>query len=276
MYASDSLVFFQQLQTQYKPVYDVDTVIEYPEYETTLPLPMPVTSHLEFQTTQSLKGESRNVSDFDWMTIVLLLAYLIMAFARYNFPKRVNQLVESVFVKRSRTHLHREGNPFNEQVALALGLIYLLTSSLLIFVLLERYHWLPVELVRSELLYIFIVIINAAFWLLKAIANRLLAHIFKTYEATSNYLLNNLLFSFVLGIFLLITLPFVIYIESDLILNLVAGSVVVLLFYKVIRGILIGLSIARFPAFYLFLYLCMLEVAPLLLLAKVFITYTNI
>ena len=38
--------------------------------------------------------------------------------------------------------------------------------------------------------------------------------------------------------------------------------------YCLVRGILIGISYQRFSPFYLFVYLCALEIAPLLVLIK--------
>jgi hypothetical protein len=263
------------LKSKYEPAYK-DTVTVFPEYAVTLPGPVPVTTHFEVRSPRPDTGIKRLENDYDWIAIVLVAGYLLLAFAKYNFPRRLNQLLKACFVPRAVAHLYREGNPFNEQISLALGLIYLLTSSLLIYVAVETFGSLPSDLIDSKWLYFAILAFNTIYWIIKALGNKMLAHIFKTYEATGNYLLNNLLFNLTLGLLLLIALPFVVYTGSIILLKITLVFTALMLFYKVLRGILVGLTIARFPLFYLFLYICTLEVAPLLIAAKLFIAYSGI
>jgi len=215
-------------------------------------------------------GDPRNPDSQDWIALVLLVSVAIFAFARYNFGRRMGQLLKACFLPRAVAHLYREGNPFNEQVTLALGAIYLLTSSLFIFVVLDYFNWLPTGLVDDEWIYVTILGANSVYWLLKAAANRMLAHIFKTYDATGSYLLNNLLFNLTLGLLLLLLLPFMVYTGSEFIIKAGLYLAAALLVYKVFRGIMVGISITRFPLFYLFLYITALELAPILLIVKYF------
>ena len=53
------------------------------------------------------------------------------------------------------------------------------------------------------------------------------------------------------------------------VINTVMVILAVMLCYRLFRAILIWLSIHRASVFYLFLYLCAFEVAPLLLIRKV-------
>jgi hypothetical protein len=263
------------LKSNYEPAYK-DTVTVFPEYVVTLPGPVPVTTHFEVKSQRPDAGVKRLSHDYDWIAIVLLAGYLLLAFAKYNFPKRLTQLLKACFVPRAVAHLYREGNPFNEQISLALGLIYLLSSSLLIYVAIEGLDLLPSDHIESLGLYFVILIFNTLYWALKASVIKILAHIFRTHEATGNYLLNNLLFNLTLGLLLLIALPFVVYTGYIILLKITLVITALLLIYKVIRGILVGLGIARFPLFYLFLYICTLEVAPLLIAAKLFMAYSGI
>lgn len=263
------------LKSNYVPAF-TDTVTIFPEYAITLPGPVHVTTHFEVKSSRPDAGIIRLNNDYDWITIVLVAGFLLFAFAKYNFPRRLSQLLKACFVPRAVAHLYREGNPFNEQVSLALGLIYLLSSSLLIYAAVETFGSLPSDQIESMWLYLAILAFNALYWIIKAFAIKMLAHIFKTYESTGNYLLNNLLFNLTLGLLLLIALPFVVYTGSIILLKITLVITALLLIYKVSRGILVGLTIARFPLFYLFLYICTLEVAPLLIAAKFFIAFTGI
>jgi len=216
-------------------------------------------------------GDPRIENNQDWMALVLLVSVVIFAFARYNFGRRLLQLLKACFLPRAVAHLYREGNPFNEQVTLALVTIYLLTSSLFIHVVLAYFNWLPSGLVGDKWIYVAILAANSVLWFLKVVANKILAHIFKTYDATGNYLLNNLLFNITLGLFFLALLPFMIYTGSGFIIKTGLFFAITMLIYKVFRGIMVGLSITRFPPFYLLLFIIALELAPLLLVVKFFL-----
>lgn len=256
----------------YAPAYK-DTAMAFPEYSLTLPGPLPVVSHFEVRPFREDAGDPRLSADYDWITILLLTGFLLLAFVKHNFSRRLGQLIKACFVPRAVTHLYREGNPFNERISLALGLIYLLSSSLLIYVTLESFGWLPLKLPGNLWLYIAILVANASYWLLKSVASKMLAHIFKTYEAGGNYLLNNLLFNFTMGLFFLITLPLVVYTGSIIILIAVLVITSLFLAYKVLSSVFAGLSFTRFPLFYLFLYICTFEVVPLLIAVKLFRSY---
>jgi hypothetical protein len=54
------------------------------------------------------------------------------------------------------------------------------------------------------------------------------------------------------------------------------GSVfVLLLLIRVLRGVLIGFNSIRVSKFYLFLYLCTLEILPFVIMAKLFMQNVN-
>jgi hypothetical protein len=256
-------------QGHYEPAYQ-DTAFLQLDFMVAVPGPLPVCTHFEVNPARPDLGSKRHEYEYDWITVILVACFLILTFAKHNYSKRMGQLLKACFVPRAVAHLYREGNPFNEQVTLALGTIYLLSSSLFIYVILSHFNLLPTGLVSDTWLYAAILASNAVFWFVKAMANRALAHIFKTYDATGNYLLNNLLFNLTAGIFFLLILPLVVYTGSALILEIAIIATAIIIIYKVFRGMLVGLSISRFPVFFLFLYVIMLEIAPLLVLAKFF------
>ncbi|MBE0663437.1 MAG: DUF4271 domain-containing protein [Bacteroidales bacterium] len=253
----------------YEPAYQ-DTASFQVDFIVAIPGPLPVSTHFDINPARPDKGTKRNEYEYDWITVILVACFLVFTFAKHNYSRRMGQLLKACFVPRAVAHLYREGNPFNEQVTLALGTIYLLLSSLFIYIVLSHLNLLPTGLVHNEWLYVAILASNAVYWLVKAMASRALAHIFKTYDATGNYLLNNLLFNLSAGIFFLLILPVVVYTGSTLVLEISLIATLVITIYKVFRGILVGLSISSFPLFFLFLYVIMLEVAPLLILAKFF------
>ncbi len=260
----------------YKPA-SQDTIDGIPEFSAELPGPVTtVTSHFDFRSDWPDPGQKRLQTDYDWIAIVLLTGFLLLAFARYNFPRRIGQLLKACLMPRAVTNLYREGNPFAEQITTVLGVVFLLTSSLFLFIALDFFGWLPVDLISNRWLYTGILVINTIYWFAKILVIKITAHIFKTYEASANYLLNNLLFNITSGIFLLAALPFVIYTGSELIFLITLSFTAILLVYKVLRGALVGSAINRFPLVYLFMYIVLIEIAPLLLIAKFFSNTMNL
>jgi hypothetical protein len=105
--------------------------------------------------------------------------------------------------------------------------------------------------------------------MLKSSLVYLLGYVFNNKDSARAYQLNTLLFNHITGIFLLPITIIAFYWDSIVILN--AGIIIVLLvtLYGLYRGILTGLSDKNYNLFYLFLYLCTLEILPLLLIYKV-------
>jgi hypothetical protein len=260
----------------YKPAFR-DTIDDIPEFSEELPGPVTtVSSRFDFRSDWPETGKKRLQSDYDWIAIVLLTGFLLLAFARYNFPRRMGQLLKACLMPRSVANLYREGNPFGEQITTVLGIVFLLTSSLFLFMALDFFGWLPADLISSRWLYAGILVINTFYFLAKTLSIKIIAHIFKTHEASANYLLNNLLFNITIGIFFLLALPFVIYTGSELIFFITLSFTAILLIYKVLRGALAGSAINRFPAVYLIMYIIFIEIAPLLLIAKFFSNTMNV
>ena len=91
----------------------------------------------------------------------------------------------------------------------------------------------------------------------------------------ATYIFNTFLINNILGIALL---PFVCLIAYNqmisaswliLIAVILAGTAFA---YRMFRGVLVGLSMPSFSLLYLFLYLCTLEIAPLLILIRIIVS----
>lgn len=244
------------------------------QFLSALPGPVTLEIQVEFKQPRPDLGTSRFENSRDWITIVLAIAFVLFAFVRFNFPKRLFELLKATLFPRSVSLLYKKGNPFNEQISLILSIIYLISSSLLVFLVAERFEVALPRHFRNEYIYAAMIAINGMYWLLKSSLMRVLAHIFKTQHAATNYLFNNLLFNMALGLLLIITLPLVIYTGSVTMMNLALHITGFFLAYKVLRNVLIGLTIDRFPVFYLILYIFMLELAPLLIVVKLIMNHS--
>ena len=107
-------------------------------------------------------------------------------------------------------------------------------------------------------------------WLLfRLFLIRLLGWTFRNFEVTSQYLMSSMAYHFMIGIALLPFLVINAYTHSDVILYISLGLAAILFLLKLIRGIVIGLGDTKFSIFYLFFYLCTVEILPVLAIVKI-------
>ena len=210
----------------------------------------------------------------DWVLGVLLLGFILQAWVQVFYRRRIRQVLMAPYSKRFLNQLIRDGDLLSERISLALGFLYLLTASLLLY---QIYELLLVKRTGSfsEGFLVFVLILAGlfVFWVLKIGLIRFLAYIFRTRQATSEYILNIFIFNIITGVFLLPLLVFVVYLKSQVFLW--ASIIIFILFFvfRFSRGFLIGISIPKFPYVFLFVYLCTLEFLPLVILTKLLLGY---
>ncbi|MFA5971786.1 MAG: DUF4271 domain-containing protein [Lentimicrobiaceae bacterium] len=204
----------------------------------------------------------------DFITVVFLTCLFILAWIQTSYSKRLIQIFRAVAQPHHVNQLEREGNLFKERISLGLGIIYFMISSVFIFLIVQEFNAVPTGL--SNLVFTGIIFAGLlAYELSKSSLVYVSGIIFDTRETSRQYQLNILIFNFAIGVVLL---PFVLiaFYWSSLVL-LTSGIIIVLLLsaYRLIRGFLTGLENKNYNLFYLFLYLCTLEILPLLLFYKV-------
>jgi hypothetical protein len=203
----------------------------------------------------------------DWITFILIACLLVFAWIRTTYPKRLIQIFRAAAQPHFVNQLEREGNLFRERISLGLGLVYFTSMALFIFLLFREFSGIPSGLRNIEFM---AVILGGlmTYHLLKAIAISGTGFIFRTGESSRQYQLNTLIFNLIIGIILFPVTILAFYWDATpfLILGLVVSGI--LMVYRLIRGVMSGLEQRNFNLFYLFLYLCTLEILPLLLLYK--------
>lgn len=210
----------------------------------------------------------------DWIPGILIGCFIVLAWVQFFYPKRLRQILIAPFSKRHLSQLVREGDLFSERLTVGLGLIYLFIFPLLAY---QVYDLLSGQkygyLFSGMTVYAFITGGLLLFWTLKILLMKFLGGVFRTGQATDDYLMNNLLFNFLIGIVLLPLLVFVIYLKSVLLLKISLIITLLLFTLAFVRGFLIGISLSRFSYLFLFVYLCSLEILPLLVLMKLLRLY---
>lgn len=205
----------------------------------------------------------------DWVVVLLFVSLLSLAVSRYFFSERIGQFFRAAFATHYFNQMEREGGFFNEAPTYLFFFNFLLVFSLLIWVTLHFFDWLPESGVLTPMLIFFTVLLMlSVFFLAKSMLLGFLSWVFQTRQATQAYLKNIFLFNQLMGLVLLPVVAYAVYHPTKTIIILAWGMWVAANLVKLFRGALLGHNISRLSGYYLILYLCTVEIAPLLVILK--------
>ena len=204
----------------------------------------------------------------DWVVGVFILALVLLATVRLFFNKYLNQLFHAVTNYSTSLRLFRERSVSLTHASFRLDLIFYFVFSIFVFQLFDHYQ---VAFQQPDFVtYLFILGIVTGYFALKRVVYFFTAILSESTSETSEFLYNMNIHNRVLGLFLI---PVTLIIAFSSLQNpqmvvftglLICGGFYVLL---LIRGAKI-LMTKHFSIFYLILYLCTLEILPLIFIYK--------
>jgi hypothetical protein len=204
----------------------------------------------------------------DWVLGILVVCFILVAWTQVFYPKRIRQIFRAPFSKRFINQLTRDGNLFRERISVSLGIVYFLTFSLFLYEFNEQILGITFPCFHGIALYWMITLLSLAVLTVKVVVVQLLGKVFKTKETTGNYLLNMLIFALISAPLMLVVLVFILYLRMPVLLYLYMAIFILLFLFRFVRGFFIGIALTKFSYLFLFVYLCSLEILPLLVIAK--------
>jgi hypothetical protein len=204
----------------------------------------------------------------DWIFWIILGGIFLLTLTKFYYEKRLGLLASSVFSRSSANLLIRDSNILRHQSFIYLFFIYLISITLLLHQAFRYADPGTSSSWRELLLYLEIVGAFIAFFLMKITLVRLSGFIFRNTDTATEYIQNMFIFNLFGGIILLPMLLLISYSGTPVFLFIAVGSLVILMFLRFIRGFVVGLSDHKFSLFHLFLYLCTLEILPVVILLK--------
>ncbi len=206
---------------------------------------------------------------YEWQLYVILFVLFFLALAKYFFPGRLKMLIRSAFSMRFFLQADKENMILTETPSYLLKTNFLLCVSLLLFQTLDYYDLIIADGTLHPLLtYALIAVMAVGFYFLKHLMIRFLGWLFHTHNASKAYFNNIFVVNHFAGLALL---PLVFYQAFNPLSHAVHIAwllLIIINLYKIIRGAMLGHALADFSAYYLFLYLCGVELAPLLIIGK--------
>ncbi len=213
----------------------------------------------------------------EWAFPFLIISLFLVAAARYSFYNRLKQIVYACVATRLFNQMDREGNLFQDRVSVMLFANFSLVFSMLAFHTLEYYSVLLIDFkqVSYSAVILVLFIITVFFFIIKYHILRFLGWVFKAINGAVAYFKNLIVCNMVIGLILLPIVLLYIFYPLNMFMYIGWGIFAIANIFKIARGVLIGYSITNFSAYYLILYLCAVELTPLLLITKLLANYIN-
>ena len=204
-----------------------------------------------------------------WPGVLLFLIFTTFVLIRITAPKKIIKVFISVFSLQEAKQLFREEFKLTKRVSILLGVSFIIVMAFLVQFI-NQYFGLILNDYSQLKQFLFFTGVISSMYLIKFIANYMLAFITSNEELGKEYLFNVYVFSQTIGIVLfpvVICLQFTKYPAEWFLypaLILCGGFYALRMF----RGFVISVSEQNVGILYIFLYLCALEILPLLVLIK--------
>ena len=208
-----------------------------------------------------------------WITFILFFCVLLLVILRVRHREQLNQIILGFFANNALNQLVREEFSLTDRASLLLSTLFLLVFSLFIYQLNFYFGW-SVLGKEQFVVYVKLLVFLFMLYFLKIVLTKFLGAIFKTENEAFQYVLNILLFSEVMGLFLLPITICIAFVNKLFISFFIYGGIVLtagLLLFRSFRGLTMNRSSNRISKTYLFLYLCVLEILPLIVLLRLFL-----
>lgn len=208
----------------------------------------------------------------NWQVIILVLIVVLLGFAKAFSNNRFKQSIKALFNYGTAQEISREEKVFFHRSNLLFTIIHLLATSLFLYHLKELFN--SEGLVSNK--FVFFLLIFGSLMILyagKYLFSKMLSFIFDEVSIASEYIFNVSLYNNLLGIIFIPILCIMFFSSLPLlsVLFYVAFPLIFLtLLLRVIRLYLVGIKNGILYS-YIFLYICTLEILPLVVFYRIFI-----
>jgi hypothetical protein len=198
----------------------------------------------------------------DIIFILLTISFLLIAILKAYYWKHTKLLLLGVFAQRYANQFLREENVFTQRVNFITFLLMIINFSVITLKFIPKVSILEV---------LVLIALVGIFFFIKIGLMLFLGNIFRMKDMARLGIFFSFLFDRSLGLFLfpfIVVLYFFPFEISSILLAVIAAITAILAALKLFWLWKIGTKSFGFPNSYIFLYLCMLEISPLLLLGK--------
>ncbi|NVO03407.1 MAG: DUF4271 domain-containing protein [Bacteroidetes bacterium] len=211
---------------------------------------------------------------FGWVSITFIVIFTIYAFIQASNSKKVQNFMKSFVGIRFLNQLLRDVNFLAERITYPLLLISFASTAMFFYGVVSLFGENSIILIGiNPFLKIFGAII--LLFILKIFVVKVSGILFKTDKEESDYTSGIFLFSMFSGLFLLPISICLLYIPNIFFLYLGFIILLIMFGFRLIRTFFFSTNESKFSRYYLFLYLCIVEIAPLFVLIKLVFLYKS-
>lgn len=213
-------------------------------------------------------GKELVVPNQDWILGLILVLWIIFASVRVGFLKYLGQLFVSLVSFSAATRLYQERGYKTMYGALRLDFIFHLILPLSVFQI-ARYYNIDIPGYPAILFFLALLLVINGYLFIKILLFQLGGSIVMLKSQTEESVFNIRLYYKALGLFLLpvVTIHCINDKSNFITIWVMAGLILIMYIFALIRSIYVGIR-KDVSIFYLILYLCTLEILPLLLIFK--------
>lgn len=211
----------------------------------------------------------RNGTPYYWPAFLLFFILCIYVYLNFTQPKKLVQVFLSVYSNQAAKQLYREDYRLAKSMSVLLSMAFIATMAFLLFVA-NSYFGLILHGSAPLTQFLFFAGTLLAMYLVKLSVNNFIGYSTLSQELNHEYTYHVFIFAQALGVLLL---PLVICIQFSRYPTewfLYPAIILCGLFYllRFVRGFIISVVEQNVGIVYIFLYLCALEILPLLVLIK--------
>ncbi len=211
---------------------------------------------------------------------ILLFLYVLFVWIYVSNYKKLSQVIKGFYISRFSNQLSREDLSIGNRVSVFLSIFFISTLTLFVSRVLTYYGFHPSIFGRTDaaVLDIFTALFITVAYCVKFASIKILGSLFKVQREANEYMMTIFLFCNVLGLFMLplvICLTFVKQVPPAVFIYAGLGIIGIFVCVRFFRGLILGLNSSEISKLYLFMYLCTLEILPIIIIVKLFTLYVK-
>jgi hypothetical protein len=212
-----------------------------------------------------------------FFSLILILCFILFVFVKVFSPRKFRQMLDAFIKPSAMNQLLREEYAFSNRSSILLLSLFLLVFPL--FILQTTSFYLQKTFIgganhiQTIPAYLLLFAIVFVIYTLKISSIRFLSATIGLRGPGAEYIYTVLLFNKIAGLLifpLVLLIAFARQLNTGYFLDIGLGFLAILLIYRTLRLIQIGIACAGVSGLYLFLYLCTLEILPFVVLIKLF------
>ena len=206
-----------------------------------------------------------------WIFLILVLMVAAFTWIKVFYARTMRQIMQAVASMGAANQMLREENLLLQRSSVLLTVLFNLVAAFFLYQVSNYLEWSSDYLGTGFGRFLILAFLVSLVYSVKYLILRFTGHLFRTDKPLSIYIFHIFLINNALGMILMplvIAITFIEPVYAQYCFYTAAAIVGLGFVYRVLRGLWIGLSFGEFSKFYLLLYLCALEIGPLLITIK--------